>query len=347
MQRKKAVLILIAALAAADLALAAPAVAPAPAGSPVALHGKLAVDKGKLVDQAGKAVQLRGMSTMGLQWTGDFVNDAAFEALAKDWKADVVRLAMYVGEGGYAADPSVKDILVKGLDLAIAKGLYAIVDWHVLTPGDPNDPLYSGVDAFFKDIATRYAAYPNVIYEIANEPNGSAVNWKKNIKPYAERLVGLIRSIDPDNLIVIGTGRWSQDVDFAADDPVAGKNLAYAIHFYAGTHGAILRGKVQDALAKGACVICTEWGTSKADGSGGNFFPASDTWLKLFDDAGISWLNWSLSSANETSAAFRPGINPEPELGPDGYPAWEPEALSPSGAYVRAKLRGEAPPAAK
>jgi endoglucanase len=76
-------------------------------------HGKLQVVGTHLCDSSGKPVQLRGMSTMGLQWTGGIVNDAAFAALAKDWKADVVRLAMYVGEGGYAAHPELKQLQVR------------------------------------------------------------------------------------------------------------------------------------------------------------------------------------------------------------------------------------------
>jgi endoglucanase len=189
---------------------------------------------------------------------------------------------MYVGEGGYASNPSVKDTPTKSVDLAIELGLYVIVDWHVLTPGNPNDPIYKGAGDFFREIATRYGAYPNLIYEIANEPNGP-LSWKRDIKPYVERLVSEIRAIDPDNLIVIGTGTWSQEVDTAARDPVAGENLAYTLNFYMGTHGFSLMGKAKVALKRGAAIFCTEWGTSLATGDGGPFLDQARSWLRFLD----------------------------------------------------------------
>src|SRR5512133_1308011 len=89
-----------------------PAPLPTPAGPPPApKYGRLQVIGTNLCGADGKPVQLRGMSTMGLQWYGDVVNAAAFTALAKDWKADVVRLALYVGEGGYASHSDLKQLV--------------------------------------------------------------------------------------------------------------------------------------------------------------------------------------------------------------------------------------------
>lgn len=61
----------------------------------------------QICDKDGNPVQLKGMSTFGLQWEdGAWVlNDKAFDALAKDWKCDIIRLAMYVSEEGYKANP--------------------------------------------------------------------------------------------------------------------------------------------------------------------------------------------------------------------------------------------------
>lgn len=90
-----------------------------------------------LADQKGEIIQLRGMSTHGLQWYGDIINKNAFKALSKDWECNVIRLAMYVGEGGYASNPSIKEKVIEGIKLAIENDMYVIVDWHVLNPGDP------------------------------------------------------------------------------------------------------------------------------------------------------------------------------------------------------------------
>ncbi len=329
----------------------------APAGSPVARYGQLKVIGTKICDAKDRPVVLRGMSTSGLQWYGDLINSDAFTSLAKDWKTDVIRLALYVGENGYASQPKLKNLVKKGIELAVANGIYVIVDWHVLNPGDPNDPVYAGAQDFFKEIAAQYGKTPNVIYEIMNEPNGT-LSWQKDLKPYAEKMVRTIRAIDPDNIILIGSGTWSQDVDTAASNPVAGANLAYTVHFYAGTHGKILQRKIQKALAKGVAVYASEWGTSLATGDGGPFIDKAEKWLKFLADHEIGWTNWSLCNRNETSAAFKKmqresvegkgtmTTQKETPLYPTvrvkgGYKVWPRDQLTVSGAYVRAKLRGE------
>jgi endoglucanase len=319
---------------------------PAPEGSPVARYGQLKVVAGNICDSAGKPVALKGMSTMGLQWYGGIVNEAAFVALARDWKIDVIRLALYVAESGYASRPALKALVMKGIDLAIANGIYVIVDWHVLNPGNPNDPVYAGAEAFFTELAGRYGKTPNLIYEIMNEPNGPA-NWAKDIKPYAVKMTAAIRAVDPDNLILIGSGTWSQDVDEAAADPVPGTNLVYTVHFYAGSHGPSLRNKIQAALDRKVAVFVSEWGTSKANGDGGPFPEMADIWLDFLAARNIGWVNWSLCDKAETSAAFkRGGSSPlaPTAMGHEGYAIWTPDQLSDSGVYVRARLRGETPP---
>jgi len=294
---------------------------------------------------------------MGLQWMGEVVNDAAFAALAKDWKADVVRLAMYVGEGGYAVHPEIKETVWKGVDLAVKHGLYVIVDWHVLSPGNPNHDVYKGAQAFFDEASRRFAHLPNVMYEIMNEPNGD-ISWAQELKPYAEKMVATIRTNDPDNIILIGSGTWSQDVDEAAGNPVQGKNLMYTFHFYPGSHRQGLRDKVQTAIDRGAAVFCSEWGTTDYSGTGPLYLDEAEKWLAFLDQRQISWTNWSLCDKHEGSAALiSPGdalrsgkkelIDREtlmvPEImGPDGYPIWTPDELSPSGKFVREKIRAGA-----
>jgi endoglucanase len=323
-----------------------------------AKYGKLQVVGTNLCDGNGKPIQLRGMSTMGLQWYGDVVNEAAIAALAKDWKADVIRLAMYVADGGYATHPEFKQMVFKGADLAIKYGMYAIVDWHVLRPGDPNDPIYSGAEAFFDEVSKKYAKIPNIIYEIMNEPNGE-VSWHQQLKPYAKKIIAKIRANDPDNVILIGSGSWSQDVDVAAADPIQGDNLMYTFHFYAGSHGEALRDKVKTAIDRGVAVFCSEWGTSEASGNGGPFLRETEMWLDFLDRHQISWINWSLCDKSESSAALislpealkqgkkalaeRETLLVPQTIGPEGYPIWGPDELSPSGAFVRAKMRAKAP----
>jgi endoglucanase len=349
---------LLAACAARTQGPATPAPAPPPGPASVK-YGRLQVIGENLCGSDGQPVQLRGMSTMGLQWHGQVVNDRAFTALARDWKADVVRLALYVGEGGYADHPELKRVVWQGIELAIAHGLYVIVDWHVLKPGNPNDPIYSGAQAFFDEVSRKYGKHPNILYEIMNEPNGE-VEWAADLKPYAEQMVATIRANDPEGIILIGSGHWSQDVNVAAQDPVPGKNLVYTFHFYAGSHGEALRNKVRAAMDFGAAVFASEWGTSEASGTGGPYLRASEEWLAFLDRHTIGWVNWSLSDKSETSAAIkdlatvlregrkdlvaRDSLLVPETMGREGYPIWALSELSPSGVFVRAHMRARAAP---
>src|SRR5690606_33647678 len=94
------------------------------------------------------------------------------------------------------------------------------------------------------------------------------VDWSRDVKPYHERVIGAIRAVDPDNLVIAGSPSWSQDVDLAAADPLAFDNLAYTLHYYAGTHRQELRDKGDAALAAGQTLLITEFGTVEATGDG-------------------------------------------------------------------------------
>jgi len=219
-----------------------------------------------------------------------------------------------------------KSKVVETIDACISNGVYGIIDWHILSDGDPNTYVNES-KAFFQEMATKYANSPNVIYEICNEPNG--VNWD-TIKKYAEQVIPVIRAADPDSVIIVGTPTWSQDVDVASQNPLKYDNLLLACHFYSGTHGQYLRDKISTALRNGSAVFISEWGTSDASGDGGPFLSESTTWLNFLDQNNISWCNWSLCPKNEASAALVGGASTNG--------GWDQSALSTSGKYVRAEL---------
>jgi endoglucanase len=170
------------------------------------VNGKLGVCGTKLCNARGAQVQLRGVSTHGIQWFEDCVNKASMDALATDWKADVVRISMYVQEQGYETNPRrFTDLVHRFIDMATDRGLYTIVDWHTLTPGDPHHNL-NRAKTFFTEIASRHADKPNILYEVANEPSG--VSWSR-IKDYHEQIIPVIRAKDSDAVILLGTRAWS------------------------------------------------------------------------------------------------------------------------------------------
>ncbi|MDC3416724.1 carbohydrate-binding domain-containing protein [Aquibacillus salsiterrae] len=307
-----------------------------------------------LGDSSGNPIQLRGMSTHGLQWFPEILNDNAFSALSNDWDANVVRLAMYVGEDGYASNQELmKQRVIDGIELAKENDMYVIVDWHVHAPGDPNAEMYSGAMDFFKEISSLYPNDPNIIYELANEPSSNntdgpgitndAEGWQ-SVKSYAEPIIQMLRDNGNDNLVIVGTPNWSQRPDLAADNPIDDNNTAYTAHFYTGTHNdGYVQGNIQYALENGVAVFVTEWGTSEASGNNGPFLDEADAWLDYLNDNNISWVNWSLTNKNETSAAFTPFIMGESDatnLDPGDDQLWSTEELSISGEYVRARIKG-------
>lgn len=310
--------------------------AQAPEGSPVANHGQLSVRDGQLCDVSGNPYQLRGISSHGLHWYGQYVNQNAIRTIRDDWKANVFRLAMYTGESGYITNPQpIKATLEKGIQACLDLGMYVIIDWHMLgndEPEDANPQTYQAqAIAFFDEMSKKYGHYPNVLYEICNEPNGDDVTWSNNIKPYAQTVIAAIRANDPDNLILVGSSTWSQDLHIQTADPLTESNIMYTVHFYAGTHGDYLQKRVENAVKAGFPVFISEWGTTRADGDGGIFPEKADVWLELLDKYNISWVNWSLSDKNEACALLKPGTSAQGN--------WNAQNLSASGDYVVRRLQ--------
>jgi endoglucanase len=296
--------------------------------------GKLRVEGAKLVDSNGRTIQLRGISSFGLQFAGKYVNEDVLTWLRDDWNMQVWRAALYLGEGGYMTQKSIKSKVIDSVDLAIKLGFYVIIDWHVHLDRDPQ--LYKEYALeFFEEMAQTYGSYPNVLYELCNEPNGPQVTWAGSVKPYAEELISVIRKYDPDNIIIVGTPTWSQDVDIAALDPLEGENIMYTLQFYAGTHGQELRNKAQTAVDRGLPLFVTECGTSKATGGGGVYEDKYLEWLSFLNKHQISWVNWSLTNKGEDAGLLTMNADR------DGRGRWTDKELSQSGKFIRKLLRNE------
>ncbi|MBR4163470.1 MAG: cellulase family glycosylhydrolase [Solobacterium sp.] len=268
-------------------------------------NNSLSVNGTQLVDQNGNAIQLRGISTHGIGWFPQYVNADLFQYFHDEWQMNVIRLAMYTAESnGYCTDgdqEALKDLVRKGIQYAKEAGMYAIVDWHILSDNNPNMHVEEAKE-FFQEIA---ADYDHVLYEICNEPNGNT-SWQ-DIKTYAEQIIPVIRSKDPDSIILVGTPNWSQYVNEAADDPIKGyENIMYTLHFYAATHKDDLRQKLQYALGKGLPVFVSEYGICDASGNGFIDSEEAEKWVSLLDREKISYIMWNLSNKDESSSILKP-----------------------------------------
>ena len=306
--------------------IAAPLAPQAPEGSPITRHGALSVRDGKIVDAHGQPVTLRGMSLFWSQWGPQYYARDTIDWLARDWQVDVVRAAI-AAEGNDGARQHFEREFAKAstvIDAAVANGLYVVVDWH------QHHAFPDDAERFLTAIAKKYGDLPNLIYEPWNEPLRDGVYWSRDVKPYHLRVVGAIREIDPDNLVIAGSPSWSQDVDIAAADPLPFTNLAYTLHYYAGTHGQELRDKADIALGKGVALLVTEFGTVNANGDGPLAREESQRWWDWAEGNCIGWMAWSIGDRDESSAALRPGTPPA---------GWNAQDLTESGTLLRQKLR--------
>jgi endoglucanase len=293
---------------------------------PVKEHGQLKVTGTKLMDAKGQPVALHGMSLGWHNLWPRFYNAGVIKTLVKDWNCTVIRAAMGIelNDSGYLKNPVSSAAKIKAVvDAAIQEGIYIIIDWH-----SHNIKQKEAVD-FFKQMATAYGKYPNVIYELFNEPDYET--WPE-VKTYSEEIIKTIRSIDPDNIILIGSPKWDQDIQLPAADPIKGyDNLMYTMHFYAGTHKQWLRDRTDEAINKGLPIFISECAGMEASGDG----PIDDSeWNKFvswMDARGLSWIAWSVSDKAETCSV----LNPSAASNGD----WKPGDLKDWGNIARAALK--------
>jgi endoglucanase len=308
---------------------------PGPGTTPVAANGQLHVCGTKLCNERNQPIQLRGMSTHGIQWYSQCVKTQSLDALANDWNADIFRISMYIQEGGYETNPRKFTDMVHGyIEEATKRGMYALVDWHQLSPGDPN---YNTARAktFFTEIAQRHKDKKNIIYDIANEPNG--VSWA-NVKRYAEELIPVIRAQDSDGVVFVGTHGWStfgisdgQSETSVFNNPINATNFMYTFHFYAASH----KDNYLNALSRIADrvpVFVTEFGTQTSSGDGGNDFAMSQRYIDLMAQKKIGWTNWNFSDDSRSGAVFKSGTCSGTSFTGTG-------PLKPAGVWVRDRIR--------
>ncbi|CAK0873930.1 unnamed protein product [Prorocentrum cordatum] len=288
-------------------------------------HGRLRVQGNTIVGEHGMPVRLRGMSMFWSQWMGQYWNPDTIRWLKEDWHVSFIRAAMGVEQGGYLENPSAEKAKLQAVvDACIDVGIYVVIDWHAYHGEDHVEEA----KAFFSEMAQKYGDKPHVLFETYNEPQ--QVDWSGVIKPYHEQIVPVIRE-HSDNIIILGTRTWSQEVDVASQDPVQGDNLAYTVHFYAASMGADLRGKVSTALANGAAIFATEWGTCEYTGDGRLDLEESQAWQDFMEENHISDSNWAISNKEESCSALRGGAG--------GSGGWSEGDLSESGKWVRSSIR--------
>lgn len=294
------------------------------AQTPVKKYGQLQVRGSQLCDQNGQPVVLRGVSLGWHNLWPRFYNKGAVDELTDKWHASVIRAAMGVKiEDNYLENPTFAlQCMTPVIEEAIKDGVYVIIDWHA------HDMYTDKAAEFFGKMSAKYGKYPNVIYELFNEPVEDS--WE-SLKQYATTVIKAIRANDPDNIILMGCPHWDQDIDKVAASPIEGvSNVMYTVHFYAATHKQYLRDRMQKAVEGGLPVFVSECAGMEASGDGPLNEEEYDKWIDLMERLKISWVNWSLSDKNETCSMLLPRAKA------DGN--WTDDVIKPWGKLVRKTL---------
>jgi endoglucanase len=295
---------------------------------PVKKHGNLSVKGTQLIDEHGNATILNGVSYGWHNWWPRFYNKESVKWLATDWKCSVIRAAMGVEpQKGYIDQPDwSKEKMEAVIQGAIESNIYVLIDWH------SHNIKLNEAKVFFAEMATKYGKYPNVIYELFNEPVKDP--WQK-VKEYSIELIKTIRAIDPDNIILVGSPHWDQDLNLVADDPIQGfSNIMYTCHFYAATHGKSLRDRCDYALKKGIPIFISESAGMEASGNGAINYQEWQKWIDWCSTNKISLITWSIADKNETCSMMKTSASSEGN--------WKDEDLNESGRKTRELLRKQA-----
>ncbi|MEP7143397.1 MAG: glycoside hydrolase family 5 protein [Ferruginibacter sp.] len=294
---------------------------------PVKTHGQLKVQGTQLMDQNNQPLVLNGMSFGWSCFHPRFYTAAATRWLHKDWKCSVVRVALGVEpDYGYLKDSAKNMKLIRTVvETAIDEGIYVIIDWH------SHNINLEEAKGFFKEMATAYGKYPNIIYEIFNEPDYET--WDE-VKKYSIEVIAAIRAIDPNNIILVGSPHWDQDILLPAEDPITGySNLMYTVHFYAATHKQLLRDRTDAAIAKGLPIFISESAGMQATGNGAIDYTEWNKWISWMEAKKLSWITWSVSDKDETCSVLNKTAS--------DYGGWKTDDLKESGIKTREILRNK------
>lgn len=264
---------------------------------PVSYYGELKASGNKIIgSKTNRAVSVSGMSFFWSNWSQSFYTKGYVDKMKNDFGCEIVRAAYGIQDNGTPYSKSDEALIRTLVEAAIQDDMYVIIDWH--SHGAHNN--VAEAKEFFGKMAKDYGKYDNVIFELYNEP--LQIDWNI-VKQYAEQVIPVIRQYS-DNLIVVGTTTWSQDVDKAASNPINDSNVAYTLHFYAGTHRQDLRNKAEQALSKNVALFVTEWGSVSADGNGSIDYASTQEWINWINQKGLSSCNWAVNNKNETSSIY-------------------------------------------
>lgn len=226
---------------------------------------RLSVEGNRIVQEGGKPIDLRGVSLCSLEWHQPLEQIQAVTASPEKWQVNILRLPVQPQEWDRVGPQSyIRDYLDPAVKLCTENNVYCIIDWH-----EVGEWTHAGnilrLQTFWSNVAKRYAANPNILYEIFNEPTEPSgrdeknwAAWKKQAQPW----VDMVRKDAPDTILLVGSPHWTQMTNFAPTDPFTGDNLVYTAHVYPNWKPETWDGLFGEA-SKTVPVFMSEWGWSE------------------------------------------------------------------------------------
>ena len=277
---------------------------PTPSPSPTPTTGAwLQTSGNKIVNSAGQQVLLKGVNIADPEaldvktWERPGVSARSVASLAADqYNAKVIRLPILPGDPAYptegffgtvnGGDTYYQNHILPLVTELTSKGIYVIIDLHYVSD---YSSLYSKVESFWKYMAPKFANNPYVMYEIFNEPiyPDDWSTWKNTM---AQPIVNVIRSLAPNNLILVGGPYWSSHISGAATDPVVGSNIVYVGHVYSNQSPSIWDTRYATVANKYPLFI-TEWGFETGGTEGGDI-TYGKAWTDWMAAHNLSWTAW-------------------------------------------------------
>ena len=307
-------------------------------------NGQLNVKDGKLLNQYNEQVQLKGFVGNQLNEYSDhfdgtttfkyYLNSESIQNL-KIWGVNVIRIGLQPEQ---VQGKEIMQDFLETIDLLVDNNIYVLVLlWN-------NENINDNIEIakeYFQTISQRYSDTPNILYEIANEPDNTA-EWSE-IRDYSNTIIPIIRNYSKDNIIIIPNPSWDGRPDLVnLDEIYETDNIMTSYHMYVGNQLTKERvAYLQEALNKSIPIFVTEWGTTLGNGNDGFYEDYSNAFIKFMEINGLSWCNFLITDMN---FKVDMGAGEEEYAGIVQHNQWDnslkDEILTESGRYIKNILRG-------
>lgn len=203
---------------------------------------QLSVKGNQIVNDRGAVIRLKGVVRPSLEWNVQGQNLSASDiALMRGWGANVIRLDLdqqfWLASADRTVTGSYKQIVDAMIQIAIQNGMAVILDLHWTTTSGQTPMADLDSPKFWTDVATTYASFGTVLFELYNEPNSiSQQVWLQgdgvSYSGY-QQLYDAVRQTGAQNICIVGGLDYAYQLDFVSTSfGVKGSNIVYCSHPY-------------------------------------------------------------------------------------------------------------------